>query len=272
VPELPEVETTRRGLAPHLTGHTIAKIVVRDRRLRWPVARSLPARLRGALVAEVSRRGKYLLVDCSRGWLIIHLGMSGSLRLLPDAVPAGKHDHVDIVLSSGRLVRLTDPRRFGAVLWGGADPLSHPLLASLAPEPFSDDFDADWLHRKLAGRAAAIKSLLMDSHIVTGVGNIYASEALFRARIHPSTPGRRISRARCARLIEAIRETLSAAIAAGGSSLRNFVGSDGNPGYFQQQYLVYDREKEACRVCGGGIRAARHGQRATYYCPRCQKT
>lgn len=271
MPELPEVETTRRGLAPHLTGNTIEKLIVRDRRLRWPVPAQLARRVGGAAIRSVGRRGKYLLLDCGRGWLIVHLGMSGSLRLLPGGTPAGKHDHVDIVLATGQLVRLTDPRRFGALLWGGADPLRHPLLARLAPEPLEPGFSGEWLHARISGRNASIKSLLMASHIVTGVGNIYASEALFRARIHPRTPGRRLSLERCQRLVQAIRETLNAAIAAGGSSLRDFVGSDGQPGYFQQHSLVYDRAGEPCRVCGTPIRTLRQGQRASYYCPRCQR-
>jgi len=271
MPELPEVETTRRGLAPCLTGNTIQQLIVRERRLRWPVAKQLARRVDGAPIRAVERRGKYLLLDCSRGWLIVHLGMSGSLRLLPGGTPAGKHDHVDILLASGDLVRLTDPRRFGALLWAGADPLKHPLLARLAPEPLEPGFSGEWLHARLAGRSAPVKSLLMASHIVTGVGNIYANEALFRAGISPRTPGRRLSLERCRRLVQAIRDTLSAAIAAGGSSLRDFVGSDGQPGYFQQHYLVYDRAGEPCRTCGTPIRTLRQAQRASYYCPRCQR-
>jgi formamidopyrimidine-DNA glycosylase len=197
--------------------------------------------------------------------------MSGSLRLLPHGTPAGKHDHVDLLLSGGKLVRLTDPRRFGCLLWGGSDPLLHPLLARLAPEPLERTFTARWLRDKLASRHAAIKTLLLDSHVVTGVGNIYASEALFRARIHPLTRGRRLSAARCAHLVKAIRATLRAAIAAGGSTLRNYVASDGQPGYAQRRYLVYDREGQPCRVCGAVIRCIRQGQRSTFYCPRCQR-
>jgi formamidopyrimidine-DNA glycosylase len=271
MPELPEVETTRRGLEPHLTGKTIVQLIVRDRRLRWPVAGNLAKLLGGARIESVSRRGKYLLLECGQGWLIVHLGMSGSLRLLPAGTPAGRHDHLDLLLSDGQVVRLTDPRRFGAVLWAGADPTHHPLLARLAPEPLGPEFNAHWLHARLAGRSAPVKALLMTGHIVAGVGNIYANEALFRARIHPRTPGRRVSLGRCARLAQAIRDTLDAAIAAGGSSLRDFVGSDGQPGYFQQQYLVYDRAGEPCRTCGAPIRSIRLGQRATYYCPRCQQ-
>ncbi|HWQ38297.1 MAG TPA: bifunctional DNA-formamidopyrimidine glycosylase/DNA-(apurinic or apyrimidinic site) lyase [Burkholderiales bacterium] len=271
MPELPEVETTRRGLVARLCGTMITELAVRERRLRWPVERKLSVRLRGARIRAIERRGKYLLVDCGGGWLILHLGMSGSLRILPQGTPAGRHDHVDFLLANGQLLRLTDPRRFGAVLWAGSDPLSHPLLAHLAPEPLEAAFTAEWLHARLAGRKAAIKSLLMDGHIVTGVGNIYAAEALFRARIHPATPGRRLGPARCARLVEAIRKTLQAAIAAGGSTLRDFVAADGRPGYFQQEYYVYGRAGQRCRVCGTRIRSLRQGQRATFYCPRCQR-
>ena len=271
MPELPEVETTRRGLAASLTGSRIVDVVVRDRRLRWPVPRNLATRIVGRVLRAVARRGKYLLLDCERGWLIVHLGMSGSLRVLPAHASAGKHDHVDFVLSNGYLMRLTDPRRFGAVLWAGEDPLSHPLLRDLAPEPFDAAFDASWLQARLARRRAAIKTLLMDNTLVAGVGNIYAVEALFRARIHPLTPGRRIGPARCQRLVRAIRDTLSDAICAGGSTLRNFVGSDGVPGYFQQQSFVYGRAGEPCRVCGAPIRVIRQGLRSTFYCPQCQR-
>jgi formamidopyrimidine-DNA glycosylase len=271
VPELPEVESTRRGLEPQLCGTQIVCLEVRDHRLRWPVETELPQRLQGAEIVSVARRGKYLLIECTSGWLIVHLGMSGSLRVLPAGTPAGKHDHVDLLLANGKLMRLTDPRRFGCMLWGGSDPLTHPLLSHLAPEPLERAFNTQWLRKKLQSRAAAIKTLLLDSRIVTGVGNIYASEALFRAGIHPLTPGRRLSPERCERLVKAIRETLRRAIAAGGSSLRNYVGSDGRPGSAQQRHLVYEREGEACRTCGARIRCIRQGQRSTFYCPRCQR-
>jgi len=271
VPELPEVETTRRGLEPHFQGRRIAAVVVRDRRLRWPVPRDLAKRLVGTTVRSVSRRGKYLLMDCGSGSVILHLGMSGSLRVLPSGTPAEKHDHVDLVLDSGMMARLTDPRRFGAVLWQAGDPSRHPLLAHLGPEPLDPLFDAAILHGRLRARSAAIKALLMDSRTVVGVGNIYASESLFRARINPKTQAGRVSRQRCAALVAAIRETLTAAIEAGGSSLRNFVGASGDPGYFQQAYFVYGRDGQPCRVCGTAIKGIRQGQRATYYCPRCQR-
>lgn len=271
MPELPEVETTRRALLPHLQGQRIADIVVRDRRLRWPVPRDLARRTVGRVVRAVDRRAKYLLLDCDGGWIILHLGMSGSLRVLPVGTPAGKHDHVDIVMASGWLARLTDPRRFGAVLWQTGAPSRHPLLAALGPEPLEPGFDGAALHTRLRGRSAAIKTSLMDSRIVVGVGNIYASEALFRAGIHPKTASGKVSLPRCERLVGAIRETLEAAIAAGGSTLRDFVSADGSPGYFQQNYHAYGRGGEPCRVCGTAIKMLRQGQRATYYCPRCQR-
>jgi formamidopyrimidine-DNA glycosylase len=271
VPELPEVETTRRGLAPHLQDRRIDALVVRDRRLRWPVPRDLAKRVVGQTIRGIERRGKYLLVDCGGGWMILHLGMSGSLRVLPRDTPAGKHDHVDLVLDSGMMARLTDPRRFGALLWQARDPHDHPLLAHLGPEPLEAGFDAAFLRRRLHGRSAAIKTSLMDSRIVVGVGNIYASESLFRAGIHPRTASGRVSEQRCARLVESIRITLAAAIEAGGSTLRDFVSANGEPGYFQQTYFVYGRESEPCRVCGAAIKSLRQGQRATFYCPRCQR-
>jgi formamidopyrimidine-DNA glycosylase len=271
VPELPEVEITRRGLVPHLVGRRVETVLVRNRNLRWPIARNLGVRISGCTVRTVERRAKYLLIDCSNGWLIVHLGMSGSLRVLPQATPAEKHDHFDLVLDSGMIVRLTDPRRFGAVLWVAKNPHAHPLLADLAPEPLGAEFDAGWLHARTRGRSAAIKTVLMDSHTVVGVGNIYATESLFRARINPKTAAGKVSRERCDVLVHAIRETLSAAIDAGGSTLRDFVGSDGNPGYFQQNYYAYGRNGQPCRVCGRAIRLLRQGQRATFYCPQCQR-
>jgi formamidopyrimidine-DNA glycosylase len=271
MPELPEVETTRRGLAPHLEGGRIAAIVVRDRRLRWPVPRQLAQRAAGSTIRAVQRRGKYLLLDCGSGWIILHLGMSGSLRILPQGTPAGKHDHVDIVMASGMVARLTDPRRFGAVLWQPQDPHAHPLLAALGPEPLEPGFDGAALRGRLKGRRTAIKAALMDSRIVVGVGNIYASEALFRAGIHPATAAGRLSAARCDRLVDAVRTTLLAAIEAGGSTLRDFVQADGDPGHFQLSYFVYGRNGQPCRVCGTAIRSVRQGQRSTFYCVRCQR-
>lgn len=270
MPELPEVETTRRGLLPKVVGRTIQRVVVRDARLRWPVPADLPARLEGRRVEGISRRGKYLLFDCGEGHLLVHLGMSGSLRVLARPEPPRQHDHVDLELDDRSLVRLTDPRRFGAVLWAGKRPEAHALLRDLGPEPFGGDFSGRHLYDRSRGRQVAVKQFLMDAHTVTGIGNIYASEALFHAGIHPSRAAGRIALARYDRLAGAIRDTLQRALAAGGSTLRDFVGSDGKPGYFQHESAVYDRENEACRNCGTSIRACRHGARSTYFCPRCQ--
>ena len=271
MPELPEVETTRRGLAPHLQGQRVAAVIVRNRALRWPVPRDLAAKVAGRTVRAVERRGKYLMIDCGTGWIILHLGMSGSLQVVPQSIPAGKHDHFDLVLASGMVARLTDPRRFGAVLWASDDPLRHPLLARLAPEPLGAEFDAKWLHTHTRGRSASIKTMVMNSHVVVGVGNIYASESLFHAGIHPSLAAGRLSLTRCANLVLAIKKTLSSAIDAGGSSLRNYVGAEGRPGTFQQTCFVYGRQGEPCRRCGTAIRALRHGQRSTFFCPTCQR-
>ena len=271
MPELPEVETTRRGLAPHMQGQRIEAVIVRNRALRWPIPRDLARQVRGRTVRAVERRGKYLLIDCTTGWMILHLGMSGSLQVVPRGTPAGKHDHVDLVLGSGMIARLTDPRRFGALLWKAGDPHQHPLLARLAPEPLGTEFHAGWLHARTRGRSAAIKTIVMDSHIVVGVGNIYASESLFRAGIHPGLAAGRVSLLRCEKLVSAIRETLAAAIEAGGSTLRNYVGAEGAAGYFQQAHFVYGREGKPCRICGATIKALRQGQRSTFFCPVCQR-
>ena len=270
MPELPEVETTRRGIAPHLEGQRVSRVIVRDRRLRWPIPEDLEVRLSGQRIVLVERRAKYLLINAEVGTLISHLGMSGNLRLVEVGLPALKHEHVDIELESGLALRYTDPRRFGAMLWMASVAAGHPLLAALGPEPFDDAFDADHLWRKLRGRRAAVKLALMDNRVVTGVGNIYANEALFRAGIRPSTPAHRVSRARLARLVEAVRAVLAAAIAKGGSTLRDYVGSDGAAGYFQLEYFVYGREGAPCRVCGRPIRQTRIGQRSTFHCPHCQ--
>jgi formamidopyrimidine-DNA glycosylase len=270
MPELPEVEITRRGIEPHLARRTITGVVVRHRGLRWPVPRNLGAILTGAQIRSVGRRAKYLLFDCGKGTLIVHLGMSGSLRVVPAAETPGPYDHFDLGVGEVS-VRLRDPRRFGAVLWHSGDPARHRLLAHLGVEPLSAAFTGRVLHAASRGRRAAIKQLLMDHRLVAGIGNIYANESLFRAGIHPLTPGRRLSLARCERLVAAVRATLEEALAAGGSSLRDFVGSDGSPGYFQQHYFVYDRVGEPCRVCGTTIRRVVQGQRASFYCPGCQR-
>jgi len=270
MPELPEVEITRRGIAPCIEGHTVTGVVVRDGRLRWPVPRDLARRLCGCTVRRVLRRGKYLLLDCGSGWLILHLGMSGSLRITRPGAKLKPHEHVDLVF--GRIaLRLRDPRRFGAVLWTSGDVAAHPLIAGLGVEPLSPAFSGAWLHAAMRGRRAGIKPLLMNASIVAGVGNIYANESLFRAGVSPRTAAARLSRARCDKLVQAVVETLNAAIAAGGSSLRDFVHSDGGSGWFQQQYFVYDRTGLPCRLCGTPIRVVRLGQRSTFWCPSCQR-
>ncbi len=269
MPELPEVEVTRRGLEPQLAGRVISGVAVRQPRLRWPISSGVHA-LAGRTVRAVLRRGKYLLVDCGGGHLIVHLGMSGSLRLLAPGVPPGKHDHFDLLLGD-RILRLRDPRRFGAVLWTAAALDAHPLLAHLGVEPLSRSLNPQRLHALTRGHRTSIKQFLMDGRRVVGVGNIYASESLFHAGINPRTPARRISIEKCKKLTIAIKHTLRAAIRAGGSSLRDYVGADGNQGCFQQRYWVYDRAGELCRRCNAKVKRIVQGQRATYFCPRCQK-
>lgn len=271
MPELPEVEITRRGLAAQLVGLTITDTVIRNARLRWPIPKRLPERLRGKSIHALRRRAKYLLIEFEHGTLILHLGMSGSLRILATNTPPEKHDHFDLVLDNGTLMRLRDPRRFGAVLWHEGDPVQHPLLATLGPEPLEEDFDARYLYRATRGRSIAIKQCIMDSHVVVGVGNIYANEALFRAGIKPQLASGRLSLARCTQLVEGIRATLTEAIEKGGSSLRDFVNAAGQPGYFQQHYWVYGRAAESCRKCGALIKHIRQGQRSSFYCGVCQK-
>jgi formamidopyrimidine-DNA glycosylase len=269
MPELPEVETTARGIAPHLVDHRVSHVVVRHHQLREPVPADLADRLAGQRLGAVTRRAKYLLLDFGRGQLLVHLGMSGSLRIVPADTPPAAHDHVDIGFGE-HLLRYRDPRRFGLMRWiAEGEPLP-ALLTRLGIEPLSEAFDGAWLHRATRDAKRAIKTFIMDSHEVVGVGNIYASESLFRAGIHPLTPAGRLGPARCARLAGAIRDTLTDAIAAGGSSLRDFVGSDGRPGYFQQQYFVYARSGEPCRCCGKAIVKAVIGQRASFFCPHCQ--
>ncbi|HEX5337221.1 MAG TPA: bifunctional DNA-formamidopyrimidine glycosylase/DNA-(apurinic or apyrimidinic site) lyase [Gallionella sp.] len=272
MPELPEVETTRRGLAAHLTGQTIADVVIRNASLRWPIPGDLPRLLRGQTVRSLERRAKYLLMDCGNGTLILHLGMSGSLRIQPAGTPPEKHDHFDLVLGNGTLMRLRDPRRFGAVLWCSGDVHAHPLLASLGPEPLAGSgFDAPYLYRITRGRNIAIKQCIMDNHVVVGVGNIYANEALFRAGIRPQLAAGKLSLPRCEKLVAEIQATLTEAISLGGSTLRDFVNTSGQPGYFQQTYWVYGRANEPCRRCGAPVRQIRQGQRSSFFCAHCQK-
>jgi formamidopyrimidine-DNA glycosylase len=271
MPELPEVETTRRGLERLLVGQRVRAAVVREPRLRQPVPRRLRQLLAGAMIRRLDRRGKYLLIDCGTGTLVVHLGMSGRLWVVTDGAAPTPHDHFDLVLENGTVVRLRDPRRFGLVLWQAGEAAAHPLLARIGPEPLSGDFDGAVLHAATRNRSAAIQHVLMDSHVVAGLGNIYANEALFRAGISPRIAARRLNRARCDELAAAIRETLELAIAAGGSSLRDYVASNGMAGNYQSQFLVYDRAGEPCQRCGARIREIRQGQRSTFYCPRCQK-
>jgi formamidopyrimidine-DNA glycosylase len=274
MPELPEVEVTRRGIAPSLEHKTVDRVILRTPSLRYPLSPALPALLEGQTLHDVIRRGKYLLLRFVHGHLLIHLGMSGSLRLVSASLPPEKHDHVDLVFRAGHqttALRLRDPRRFGAMLWIEGDPLLHPLLGVLGIEPLNEEFTAEWLKRELTGLKASIKPTLMDGHRVVGIGNIYASESLFRAAINPRTPAGKISLQRLERLVPVIKATLVAAIEAGGSSLRDFIHSDGSSGYFQQQYFVYSRTGQPCRVCTTPIKEIRQGQRATFYCPRCQR-
>jgi len=271
MPELPEVEITRRGIAPAITGHVLTGVIVRNPSLRWPVPARLSEIATGKTVRSVQRRAKYLLLEMAEGWIILHLGMSGSLRIVKYGEPAGVHDHVDLQFGKHAL-RLRDPRRFGAVLWHpGNDILVHPLLAHLGVEPLEPGFAGSVLHSAARGRRAAVKMLLMDHTVVVGVGNIYANESLFRAGIRPATQAGRISLARYDRLASEVRATLRESLKAGGSSLRDFVHSDGSSGYFQQRYFVYGRTGEACRTCGQPIRLARMGQRSTFYCAHCQR-
>ncbi|HET7922066.1 MAG TPA: bifunctional DNA-formamidopyrimidine glycosylase/DNA-(apurinic or apyrimidinic site) lyase, partial [Gammaproteobacteria bacterium] len=268
--ELPEVETTRRGIEPHLLGRVITALTVRERRLRWPIPRALLKTLPGQRVEAITRRGKYLLLQTAAGTAILHLGMSGSLRVLTAVTPPQKHDHVDLIFDSGKVLRLRDPRRFGTLLWTTTDPARHKLLRGLGPEPLGGDFTGDYLFEISRQRKLAVKSFIMDSHVVVGVGNIYASESLFLAGIHPERAAGRVARERYAKLANAIRRVLSAAIRAGGTTLRDFVREDGAPGYFRQHLRVYDREGQACEQCGTPIVQRVTGQRSTYYCPHCQ--
>ncbi|WP_255988868.1 bifunctional DNA-formamidopyrimidine glycosylase/DNA-(apurinic or apyrimidinic site) lyase [Chitinolyticbacter albus] len=270
MPELPEVETTRRGIAPHVDAATVTELIVREPRLRWPIPGDLPQRVQGQPLLALERRAKYLLFRFPAGTLIVHLGMSGTLRALTEAFPPEKHDHVDIVFDNGRRLRFRDPRRFGAILWQDGDPLTHPLLATLGPEPLSAHFDTDHLATLLARRQSAVKQVIMDNHVVVGVGNIYASESLFRARVDPRRPASSLKRDEVDRLTTSVKETLADAIAQGGSTLRDFVDSDGRAGYFLLQCYAYGRDGEPCRVCGNTIQQIRQGQRATFFCPSCQ--
>ncbi|MCP5420457.1 MAG: bifunctional DNA-formamidopyrimidine glycosylase/DNA-(apurinic or apyrimidinic site) lyase [Gammaproteobacteria bacterium] len=270
MPELPEVETTRRGIAPALQQQIISQVVVRESRLRWPIPADLPQRLAGQQIQAVNRRGKYLLLETGDGTALFHLGMSGSLRILRQDVPVGKHDHVDLQLANGYNLRFNDPRRFGALLWTTEPPERHPLLRDLGPEPLGPAFGGEYLYRRARGRQLAVKSFIMDGHVVVGVGNIYANEALFLAGIHPERAAGRIAESRYVVLAAAIRQVLEDAIRQGGTTLRDYVGGFGEPGYFQQSLRVYGRHNLPCQQCQTPIRLSRTGQRATYFCSRCQ--
>jgi formamidopyrimidine-DNA glycosylase len=271
VPELPEVETTRRGIEPHVLGRTVRKVIVREPRLRWPIPAALARSLSGQHIDAIERRAKYLLFRTAAGTAILHLGMSGSLRIVPSGTAPETHDHVDIALDSSQTLRLRDPRRFGCLLWTRADPLRHKLLSDLGPEPLDDALDGDYLFEQSRGRRGPIKTFIMNSHIVVGVGNIYASESLFLAGIHPARPAGRISRERYEALADAIKQVLAEAIAEGGTTLRDFVREDGQPGYFRIKLRVYERDAGECVRCGGTVRRRVIGQRASYFCPACQR-
>jgi formamidopyrimidine-DNA glycosylase len=270
MPELPEVETTRRGIAPYVEGKNVVRAVVRRSDLRLPVCRELSEELPGLTIIRAERRGKYLILRMERGGVILHLGMSGHLRIVPANTQPGKHDHLDIVLETGLALRLTDPRRFGLALWTGEEPLNHPLLKELGPEPLEEGFTGDYLFLAGRGRVVAVKQFVMDSHVVAGVGNIYANEALFRAGIHPGRRAGAIPLARFRRLAEALRGVLSEAIDLGGTTLRDFREGEGKPGYFALSPEVYGRGGEPCRRCGAAIQATRQGGRSTYFCGKCQ--
>ncbi len=271
MPELPEVETTKRGIEPHIKGKTIKKVIVRNAKLRWPVPKNLPKLLEGHQVLAVTRRAKYLLIKFSHGNLILHLGMSGSLRIVKATEPALFHDHIDIVLSSGDCLRFRDPRRFGACLWCKTEVSQHKLLKHLGPEPLTDEFNPEYLKTTCQNRSRAIKQHIMDNHIVVGVGNIYASEALFKAAINPKRAAGKVSLKRLRLLTETIKTVLKEAIEQGGTTLKDFANADGNPGYFAQKLNVYGLAGKPCQQCKTTIKKITQGQRSSFYCPKCQK-
>ncbi len=270
MPELPEVETTLRGISPYVRGQTISRLIVRQRQLRWPIDNNLEAIVAGQRIETIDRRAKYLLLGLSNGTMLIHLGMSGSLRVLDEGIPPGTHDHFDLVFPGCRL-RYRDPRRFGALLWTDASAAEHALIRNLGPEPLDKVFNGEYLYRHSRNKKRSVKSFIMDSRVVVGIGNIYASESLFASGIHPRRACQRISQARYQRLAEEIKRVLKLAIQKGGTSLRDFRREDGKPGYFSQQLRVYGRSGCPCNRCGGEIRQIKIGQRASYYCPRCQR-
>ena len=270
MPELPEVETSRRGIAPWIQDQDVSGVVVRQQNLRWPVAREIELLLPGQRIRSLTRRAKYLLIGTDAGTALLHLGMSGSLRIIDSGTPAGVHDHVDIEFASGKALRFRDPRRFGSLLWSD-DPYQHPLLRNLGPEPLDEEFSGEYLREVARGRRVSIKQFLMNASVVVGVGNIYASESLFVAAIHPKRQAGRIALHRMEALADAIKTVLGNAIDAGGTTLRDFYGGDGEPGYFQHQLEVYGRDGEPCLRCKRPVSAIVQGQRSTYYCKNCQK-
>lgn len=270
MPELPEVETTRRGIEKHLTDQTVTDVIVRQRQLRWPIPKTLTRYIRNQMINSVERRGKYLLIQFDNGTLMMHLGMSGSLRVLEKDVPVEKHDHFDLVLSNNKCLRLRDPRRFGSVLWAD-DWQQHKLIKDLGPEPLVTDFNAEYLFAQSRKRKVAVKNFIMNSHIVVGVGNIYASEALFRAGVRPKRIAGKITKAETVELVSVIKNVLKESIKQGGTTLKDFTASDGKPGYFKQKLAVYGRDGEPCLHCKTIIKQVTIGQRASYYCPICQK-
>ncbi len=271
MPELPEVETTRLGISPHVLGQQVSRVVVRNPQLRWPIPENIEKNLAGSLLISLERRAKYLLFGLERGKLLVHQGMSGSLRVVGIKDLVKKHDHVDICFESGAILRYHDPRRFGAIVWTDEPVEEHTLLKGLGPEPLSNDFEGDLLYERSRGRKRVVKSFIMDSHIVVGVGNIYANEALFAAGIRPNKAAGKISKVAYRRLAEQIKKVLAHSIKQGGTTLRDFVGSDGNPGYFAQSLLVYGRAGYPCKNCGQPLKEMKIGQRATVYCRFCQK-
>ncbi len=271
MPELPEVETTCRGITPHLLGRCVTGVVVREPRLRWPVPAALVRELPGQRIASIRRRGKYVVLEAETGTVLVHLGMSGSLRLSSLAVEPGPYDHVDLLIGEAICLRLRDPRRFGVLLWTREPPERHPLLATLGPEPWDPGFTGAYLYDRARGRRIAVKNFIMDSHTVAGIGNIYANEALYAAGIRPTRPAGRISESRYERLAAAIREVLEHAIRCGGTTLRDFTDTTGKPGYFTQRLQVYARAGQACGRCGTPLHQERLGQRSAYYCRRCQR-
>lgn len=269
MPELPEVEVSRMGISPHVTNQTVTKIIVRNPKLRWPVPEEI-SQIEGQVIRRVTRRAKYLMLETDAGYAIVHLGMSGSLRVLPSDIPPEKHDHVDLCLSSGEVLRYNDPRRFGAWLWQ-ADQGEHPVLAKLGPEPLSEAFTAAYLQEKAKGKRTAVKQFIMDNHVVVGVGNIYANESLFAAGIHPKREAGKISAQRLALLVDEIKSVLAFAIEQGGTTLKDFKNADGKPGYFAQELQVYGKGGEPCPRCDKPLSEVKIGQRATVYCSGCQK-